>query len=245
MLRLALSYADKQYEIQPQQGGEKTLLRVINEVQGGQMHVMWTATDKEKEEQLLPIRIPLFKGMFGFRVFIINRDTQSKFDGIESFDQLKNAITFGQGRTWADTEILKAGGLTVVTTMKFSGLMHMVDGGRFDAFPRGVHEPWSELEAFSQLNLSVEKNLVLHYKMPFYFFVSNTNRELGRDIEMGLNRAIADGSFDRMFYANEAVQSALEKANLKNRRVFEIPNPNLSSATPIERKELWLDVESL
>lgn len=245
MLRLALSYSEKKFTIETQSLPEKTLPRVISELESGQLSVMWTASDKNKEQQLLPVRIPLFKGMFGYRVFIINRHNQSKFDRLKTLDVLRNEISFGQGRTWADTEILKSANLNVVTTMKFSGLMHMVEAGRFDAFPRGIHEPWSELTAFSGLELAVEKNILLVYKMPFYFFVANSNKQLHMAIERGLNQAIADGSFDKLFFGNEAVKNALANANLKGRRIFEIANPNLSVETPVDRSELWLDVSRL
>jgi hypothetical protein len=97
----------------------------------------------------------------------------------------------------------------------------MVDSGRFDAFPRGVHEPWEEIKTYSQLNLAVERNLMLVYKMPFYLFVNKTNKNLAGDIERGFNLAIADGSFDKHFYANRSVDAAIKFANMRNRKIFE------------------------
>jgi hypothetical protein len=115
-----------------------------------------------------------------------------------------------------------------------------VEGGRFDGFPRGVHEPFGELAIRPEMELAVEKNLMIAYKMPFYLFVSPNNPQLAKDIETGLNRAIEDGSFDRVFRNAPSVQDVLAKANMKQRKVFYIDNPLLSKETPL-RPELWFD----
>jgi hypothetical protein len=81
--------------------------------------------------------------------------------------------------------------------------------------------------------------------MPMYFFVSPRNPELGRDIEEGLNRAIADGSFDKTFFGAQAVKDVMERANMKQRRVFYLENPTLHKDTPLDRAELWFDPQDL
>jgi hypothetical protein len=241
MLQLALSYTNGKYKITSDSANDKTLARTMSEVESGDIDVMWTATDKDKEDRILPVRIPLYKGLFGYRIFIINKDNQAKFAHIESLDDLKK-ISLGQGTSWADTKILEANGLNVVKTMKYPSLIYMVDGGRFDAFPRGVHEPWAEVKNYPKLNLMVEPRLMLVYKMPFYLFVNKKNSALAKDIEQGFNMAIADGSFNKHFYANPAVQEVIENANMRNRKIFELKNPSLPEKTPVDRPELWLDL---
>jgi len=81
--------------------------------------------------------------------------------------------------------------------------------------------------------------------MPFYFFTTKSNLKLAQDIELGLNRAIEDGSFERTFLSDPMIKSVIEKANLKERKIFKIDNPALPMETPLERKELWLDIDSL
>src|SRR5690606_26443337 len=97
MLRLALTHIDKDYRIE-EVTDDFTQTRVNEEVRiGGRLDLAWIASDKELEETLRPIRIPLFKGLLGYRIFIINKDNQFKFDGIETLDELKRKITMGQG----------------------------------------------------------------------------------------------------------------------------------------------------
>lgn len=242
MLQLALSYCNGKYKITSDIANDKTLARTMSEIESGDVDVMWTATDQEKEDKLLPVRIPLYKGLFGYRIFIINKENQSKFANIETLADLKK-LSLGQGTSWADTKILEANGLNVVKTMKYPSLMYMVDGGRFDAFPRGVHEPWAEVINYPKLNLMVEPRIMLVYKMPFYLFVNKNNAGLANDIEQGFNLAISDGSFNKHFYANSAVQKVIENANMRNRKIFELKNPNLPEKTPVDRPELWLDID--
>lgn len=244
MLRLAIAHIDTPYRIE-EVTEEYTQSRVNEEIRTGGLDLGWIASDNELESTLRPIRIPLFKGLLGYRVFMINADNQHKFAGIETLEQLKQRITMGQGRTWADARILEANGFKVIKTEKYPGLFYMVDGGRFDAFPRGVHEPFTEIAERPHLNLAVEKNLMIAYKMPYYFFVTPGNESLAQDIETGLNRAIANGSFNEAFMNAPQVKDVIEKANIKNRRVFFIDNPTLTKETPLDRSELWFDPADL
>jgi hypothetical protein len=243
MLRLALSKIETKYNLFITDA-EVSQGRNIQDVASGNLDLLWAATNQEMEDQLLPIRIPLYKGLLGHRIFIISPSSQYKFDAVKTFSDLQTII-FAQGTTWADTKILESNGLKVVHVNKYPSLFYMVDGGRFDAFPRGVQEPWSEMAKRPELSLAVEKHLMLVYRMPFYFFTNKKNITFAKDVELGLNRAIADGSFDRTFLEDPMVKDVLEKANLKNRLVFELKNPTLPKETPLDRPELWLDLKTL
>lgn len=244
LLKVVFERTQGKYVLQPQDGGQRTQGRVIEDIKNNVTQIMWAATDPTLETELTPIRIPILKGFLGHRIFLIRKGDQARFDQVKTLADLKQ-LKLGQGTTWADTQILTANGLNVVTTQKFAGLMHMLDGGRFDAFPRGVQEPWSEVNFAPGLELEVEQRLMLVYKMPMYFFTSKANSAIAKDIEAGLNRAIADGSFDQVFFNDRAIRTALEKADIKNRIILHLDNPTLSKATPVDRPELWLDVSKL
>lgn len=243
MVRLALSKIDTKYDFKIDTA-EVSQARNISDVAEGRSDLLWAATNQDMENQLLPIRIPLYKGLLGHRIFIINPASQARFDRVQTFADLKS-FTFGQGTTWADSDILASNGLTVVRANKYQSLFYMVDGGRFDAFPRGVQEPWGELQSHPDLPLAVEKRIMLVYRMPFYLFTSKSNTKLAADLERGLNRAIADGSFDQIFFNDPMVKDVLEKAHLEQRLVFPLDNPTLPKETPVDRPELWLDIKSL
>lgn len=243
MLELALSKSDRTYSVDVRDAA-LTSQRLHQELLDGTLDIHWTATSNELEESLLPVRIPLYKGLLGYRVLLINKNNAEMFSDVSSFHDLKR-YSFGQGRGWTDATILESNGLHVVQTAKYESLFHMVDGGRFDAFPRGVHEPWGEMSARPDLNLAVDTNILLVYRMPYYLFVSPHRPALAKDIETGLRRAIDDGSFDTLFFGDPTVQMALTKANIRERTFFDLKNPDLPDKTPLDDSDLWLKADML
>ncbi|WP_245792178.1 diguanylate cyclase [Teredinibacter waterburyi] len=243
LVKLALSKLDKSYSFS-NPIDQTTTNRVIEMMDNDQLDVFWVATSRELEQRMRPVRIPLYRGLLGYRVFMIKQGTQNKFNGISSLADLSR-VSLGQGRYWSDTEIMEANGLNVVKVTQYHGLFFMLDGDRFDAFPRGVQEPWAEIQQRPDLALSVEQNILLSYTSPFYLFVQKDNAKLARDLEEGLRIAIADGSFDEYFRNDAMVKSVTEKANLAQRRVIKLKNPKLPENTPVDQPELWVDITTL
>jgi hypothetical protein len=243
LLKLALSKIPEKYEWD-ESAATNTEARIIQMVDENQLDVCWYASTNEFEERMQPIRIPMFRGLLGYRVLMIKKGTQSKFDGIRTIEDLRR-VSLASGRFWADTDVLVANGLKVVKVLKYDGMFRMLDGDRFDAFPRGAHEPWSEIARFPELELDVEKNILMVYPNPFYFFVNKSNHELAKNIEKGLRIAIADGSFNEYFLSDPTVKDVIAKANLKDRIVIPLQNPGLPKQTPLDDKTLWFDPYSL
>jgi hypothetical protein len=99
-----------------------------------------------------------------------------------------------------------------------------------------VVEIWDERARHADMNLQVEQSLALHYPACIYFFVNRSATDLARAIERGLQRAIADGSFDALFerFHGDLVQ----RARLKERTVIELKNPGFPE--PAARyRNLW------
>lgn len=243
MIRLGLEKAGKSYNIEVVEDAWSAP-KLREELIQGSIDIIWTATNNDMEENAIPVRVPLFKGLLGHRIFIIHKDNVHLFDQVNSFDQARQ-YKYGQGKGWSDTTIMEANGLNVVTAQKYEGLFHMTDGKRFDAFPRGVHEPWSEILSRPDLDLTVDKNLMFVYLMPYYLFVAPDRRQLAEDIEQGLLQAIDEGDFDALFFNNDMVKMVIEKAHLAGRRVFELKNPDLPPATPLSNPKLWVDLSKM
>jgi hypothetical protein len=243
LLKLALSKVQNKYEVEEsvQNGPEERMVQMLDD---NELDVVWYASTEALEERLLPIRIPIYRGLLGYRILMIRKGSQDKFDGIKSLEDLRQ-VSLGQGRFWADTNVLEANKLNVVKVLKYEGLFYMLDGERFDGFPRGVHEPWSEMLRYPKLALDVEKNLLLSYTNPFYFFTNRNNPALAKDIERGLRIAIEDGSFNEYFMSDPTVKDVITKANLKNRTLIRLENPGLPKKTPVDDKTLWFDPYTL
>jgi len=138
MIQLALKHIDKKYTLKVTKE-PYSQIKIMEEVNNGNLEIFWNSSNAQKELLFTPIRVCLYKGLLGNRLFIINKNNQSKFDNIKTLDDLKQ-LTIGQGKTWADTKILESNGLNVIKANKYQSLFFMVDGGRFDAFARGVHD---------------------------------------------------------------------------------------------------------
>mgnify|MGYP005987313013 CR=1 FL=1 len=200
--------------------------------------VVWTMTSIAREERLTPIRIPLLKGLLGYRIFIIKKEMQKIFSEVDSVADLQK-LAAGQGASWPDTQILKANGFNVVEASEYRVLFNMLERERFDYFPRGVNEPWSEIRAHREKGLVIESNLIIQYPAPIYFFVNKDNLELAERIERGLRIAIKDGSFEDFFRNHPANREIFNLANIHNRRLFKLENPLLPEKTPINEPSLW------
>lgn len=217
--------------------------RWINMLQSDKSNfVIWTMTDKERERQLRPIRIPLFKGLFGYRALLIRKQEQARFDQVKTVQDLTMFLG-GQGTHWPDTLILQANGLRLTTAETTESLFRMINAKRFDYFPRGISEAWFELLQRKETNLMVEENLLLYYPTAIYFFVNKENEALAQRIEKGMEILIDNGKFDQFFYTHPRISSGLER--LKNRRIIELKNPYLPAETPVNNPRYWIDLSAL
>lgn len=66
-------------------------VRAIRELEKGNLELLWIGTDIQKEKRFRAIRIPLHKGMMGYRRFIINKQDENKFSGIETVAELSTS----------------------------------------------------------------------------------------------------------------------------------------------------------
>jgi hypothetical protein len=236
LLELALSKAGIDYELQAgklhmQQG---RALKQLEE--GAGIDVFWSMTSKQRERDLLAIRIPIDKGLLGWRVFLINTKNRLQFEQVGSLDQLKS-FAAGQGHDWPDTEILQANGLTVRSSFSYDSLFKMLQSGRFDYFPRSIEEIWGEEKSHPDMDLEIEQNIVLQYPAAKYFFVNKRNTSLASALETGLRAAIRDGTFEQLFTKYNG--ALISRAKLQSRKLFKLKNPLLPPETPLQQKELW------
>lgn len=243
LIKLGLEKTDYLYKLDVVSSSTVTEDRIEKELIDGTLDIMWSATTAKKEQLFLPVRIPLFKGLLGNRAIIVHADNKNIFANVKTLEDLRK-YTFGQGRNWADTEILRANGLKVENGT-YQGLFMMTDGKRFDGFPRGIHEPYTEIQKYPDLKLAVDENILLIYKMPFYLFVTPKKPKLAEALHKGLMLAIHDGSFDKYFYENPFIVQSLANSNIKQRTIIELNNPGLPPETPVDNPLLWMDLSKI
>lgn len=228
------------YTLQPSKSGMNEA-RALAELlkPDGMVTIGWSGTSVQKEKDYRAVRIPLRKGILGYRIALIARNRQAEIDKIRNLDDLRKA-SIGQGIGWGDVAIYEANGIKVHTA-GYENLFKMVAANRIDLFPRGISEVFPEYTTRHAAlpNLAIEKNLLIYYPWPYYFFVNKASKALAKRVETGLRKMMKDGSFDALFLKYN--RASILKANLKNRRIIRIKNPTLPKETPLDDASLWFD----
>lgn len=204
-----------------------------------EIDIVWAGMSQTLEETLLPVRIPIFKGMLGHRVFVIHQHNEEAFKNVSSIEDLKR-FTGGTGQFWSDTPILKHAGLNIMTATQGVNLWNMLEAKRFDYIPLAVNEPWDELDNRENLHLMVEPSIALIYPLALYFYVHPKNKILHDQISSSMNDAINNGLYDDFLYKNKYFTTALKASKMSQRRTFHITNPNMHPLTPVNTEKYWL-----
>ena len=240
LLDLCLTKSNRDYQLEPTSFHveQERALQLIEANRG--LEVIWTFTTSAREEKLMPIRIPIDRGLFGWRIFLIKKSNQKLFNDIENAGQLAK-LRAGQGHDWPDTDILQANNFLISGSTTYEGLFDMLARDHIQYFPRSLLEVELELKSHPAHELAIESNLVLHYPTALYFFVNKKNIELAADLEKGLQVAIEDGSFKKLF--DDHFSATIRKANLTQRKIISINNPLLPAQTPLSESRYWFSPE--
>jgi ABC-type amino acid transport substrate-binding protein len=228
------------YTLQPSKSRmneARSLAELLNPA--GMVNIAWSGTSVQKEKDFRAVRIPLRKGILGYRVALIAKNRQTDIDKIRNLDDLRK-VSIGQGIGWGDVAIYEANGIKVHTA-GYESLFKMVATNRIDVYPRGISEVFREYAARHNAipNLAVEKNLLIYYPWPYYFFFNTSNKALAKRVETGIRKMMKDGSFDAIFMKYN--RASILRANLKNRRIIRVKNPTLPKDTPLTDASLWFD----
>lgn len=236
LLTMALQRSGEPYELIDVKLPDYSEKRSVLLIESDQYDVHWLNTTPEREQQLLPVRVPLDKGAIGWRAFFIRPEMQPRFDKVESAEDLKSLV-FVQGHDWPDVPILLQNGFAVERSSNWDGLFRMVALKRAQVFPRSIVEISAEQNEDVAEGLVIEKNLILRYPAAYYFFVAKDNARLANALERGLKKSFQDGSFDKLFY--QTFGGPIADLDLQSRRVISIDYPELK----IEDESLWFSKE--
>nr|WP_240455350.1 hypothetical protein [Aeromonas rivipollensis] len=233
LLELALDRAGQPYKLErvDLNLNQFTLQQELRK--GKTINVFWMGTSSALESALIPVPIPLFRGLEGLRLSFIHSDAQEKFNQVNTLADLK-LLKAAQGVGWADNKILEQAGIATYAG-RYSNLFRLInDGDKLDFFPRGLVEIFAERRelAAQYPNLAIEQHLLIRYPFAEFFFVSPESPKLAKAIQTGLERAYADGSFMTFFHENPRIREALASANLEQRVTISLPNPDM---TPLLR----------
>ena len=234
LVQLALEESGRDYVLRPTVD-EMSQTRAARELELGNIDFIWTGTSAEYEQRFRAVRIPVLRGLDGYRICVIDPKRQPAFSAVQSLDDLKQ-LTIGQDPGWSDVKILEAAGLKVVTAPSDT-LPNMVERDRFDCFLRGAHEAPNEVAKHPAL--AVESDLLVVYPFTSFFFVNRTDTALAEALESGLKKAYEDGRFMQHFNGHPAIRAIFDEGRIAQRRRFDIPNPFLTDETRAIPDRYW------
>lgn len=209
------------------------------------INILVRATSVDLERRFLPVRIPVDRGLIGYRVFLARRDDLPKLAAVRTLDDLR-AFSIGLGSSWGQSAMFRQAGLNVVEGNSYEGLFGMLQSGRFDLLSRPPDEAIVEYDQRGGPGwLALEPNLLLQFPIARYFFLRRDaeGQQLAKRIEAGMEIMIRDGSLLALFHQYK--DALIKRAALGRRQVLRIANPTLPPETPLARRELWLQPSEL
>ena len=207
---------------------------------GDLINVSVAMTSEDWENKVIPIRIPVRRGIFKYRLVLIHKDNSEQYKTFTSVKQLKE-LPVGLKRGWTTRSILETLDFNIVEADSYDMVFEMLHQKRFSYTIRGVHEAYEELRLRKRFfdDLVVEPNLLLHMPAPSYFFVSPHYPKIAERLKYGLEHMVDSGELKQLF--EKAFSKHINIPDLRNRRIIEVGNPLLPEKTPLDRKELWFD----
>lgn len=239
LLKSALDHSELRYWLRP----TSTVMvqsRAIKELTHGDgISVTWTMTDKTREDELLPVRIPIYKGLYGWRLLLTTPTKATIYQKYTHTERFKKLI-YLQGHDWPDSEILQDNGFNVTTAVSYEALFKMLLKGRGDVFPRSIIEVNWELNHRSDRNeFAVINNTALYYPTAMYFFFNKQDHTLAKAVEKGLMAMHHNGEFERLF--NRFFAKEIARASLNNKQIIKLTNQQLPRLTPLDTSMFWFD----
>ena len=190
--------------------------------------------------RLLPVPIPVTGGILGLRSGWTHQSQMARLATIRTRQDLGDIVLL-QGLGWSDVDIFDAAGLRTFTA-RSEDLFRLVDHQRVQLFPRGIAELEREaqLMASSTSDTSLDPHLLLAYPYAGFFYVSPDNQPLADAIQTGFERAIADGSYQRLVEELIFTPWLRRTLVLKNRRVIVLANPVAADVLSAVESRHWI-----
>jgi len=231
LVKLALQKTPEYGEFAIHRSQELTQGRALRELATNSrsipLDIANVATTVERETALNTIPVPVDGGLLGFRVCLVLPENLDRFSEIQNIRDLRESdIRIGQGAHWPDSSILQANGIPVITHTRYEILFRMLRNDRFDCFARGVSEVLYDQRVQNAEDLVIEPHLLLAYPMPSYLFTSPEDHATAQRLQLGMERAIEDGSFGN--YLKTWYSRPVAELQLNRRTIIRLSNPFLS-----------------
>ncbi|MDK1287534.1 transporter substrate-binding domain-containing protein [Pseudoalteromonas umbrosa] len=233
LIELALSYQKEHYKLEYVKNipTQSRAIRLLGKENG--IDIFWSVTSFERENMARAIRLPIVRGLLGYRILLINESHQVRFSKLNHISQLQS-FHYGLRHDWPDHDIFVDNKLSVNAFHTLSGALNMLRSNRFDAIPISVLELPDVLKSYKTY---AEQALLFYYPSAVYLFVDKENTQLHSILQNGLNQALLDGQFEKLF--NQHFAQLITDLSLEKRTIIELKNRSLPPSAPLDNSQLW------
>lgn len=186
---------------------------------GKDINIAWKTATDDWNKKLRPIPVPLYMGIHGKRVLLVNAKAAKRISEITELNQLNDFVGV-QHKSWFDYEVLTGNGLNINGELDYSQMFKAIQQGLADYFPRSAYVVALENNRFAHKNILIEPNILLQYPAYVYFYTNKDNEELADRIHSGLLKMQGNGEHQALFERH--TQLRLKGLNLNTRRVFKL-----------------------
>ena len=179
----------------------------------------------ELNRRLRAVPIPVTGGILGLRAGWTNPASLAELKTIHSLKDLQR-IVLVQGLGWSDVGIFDRAGLRTYTA-RSEKLLRLVNDNRVQLFPRGVAELQAEVAMVRSMypQMLLDPYLLIVYPFAGFFYVAPENTALADAIQTGFEKAIADGSYQRLLERSIMTPWLRRQLRLNSRRILVLQNP--------------------
>lgn len=193
--------------------------------QKGQLDLIVAGFDIERERLSLPIYIPLDRGLLGFRTCLIEPKFQPLFERIQTVNDFSvEHLIIGVGRNWADKNIMLNNDVPLLDAPSQEKLMALLRHNKVSCISRSVIEIDATVADFPEF--SGEQRIAFIYPFGKIIYVNQHNKHAYEMLKYGLEKALEDRSYYRLF--NQHFAKQLEKHKFYFRKILLMKNPYLS-----------------
>jgi ABC-type amino acid transport substrate-binding protein len=207
--------------------------RLYAELASGNLALAFTPPDEEtialeKQGSIKAIRVPLERGLLGYRICLVRDEDADLLENVRSVDDLRK-IRIGQGIGWGDITVYRNAGIGVVEAPfnSVSDPVKALASGHFDALPLGVNEYKIFLQAYNKeaSGITAERHIVISYPWFRYVWVSTAAKDsnlLLEALDKGFGIIAANGEFVAIY---EKYKGADPKRQQVGRRTIHLQSP--------------------
>ena len=230
VLELALEKSGRAYDLAPSTHS-RLIRREDRQMRrlGDDGNLIWASPIYAPNTELIPIKIPILRGLASYRYLWVRAADVKKFSHIQTADDLKDFSVL-TGQSWGANYILESEGFDLRPGAS-ANLPRMLMAGRGEVLLWPVTGIFNMLEKFGAKNMDMipVPTVVVRLPQVVYFWVAPEGTQDHHEaITLGLKTAIADGSHDQLIRSFPYIGDAYADLTANDFLVIDIENPDLN-----------------